>query len=245
MNGQFFFTAGNSAALSRAEQQLTMRGYTFLPFPKPVVTHLLLPVPSLEIGDTLRGGGNLSVILSRLPEDITIIGGNLPELPGYRVYDLLKDENYVAENAYITAHCALRLTLEKLSTTLRNSKVLIIGWGRIGKCLAAMLKALEADVTVAARKETDRAMLNALGYYAIDTQNMNAENFNIIYNTAPAMVLPETPNDCLKIDLASLPGIGGQDVIWAKGLPGKDAPEASGDLIAKTVMGYLSKEDPT
>ena len=50
-----------------------------------------------------------------------------------------------------------------LVNRLADCKVLVIGWGRIGKCLAALLKGLEADVTVVARKETDRAILHALG----------------------------------------------------------------------------------
>ena len=42
--------------------------------------------------------------------------------------------------------------------------------------------------------------------------------------------------DCLKIDLASLPGMDGSDVIVARGLPNLEAPESSGHLIAKTVL---------
>ena len=38
------------------------------------------------------------------------------------------------------------------------------------------------------------------------------------------------------MDLASSPGIDGENVLWARGLPGKIAPESSGELIAKTVM---------
>jgi hypothetical protein len=48
--------------------------------------------------------------------------------------------------------------------------------------------------------------------------------------------------DCLKIDLASHRGIEGEDVIWARGLPGKDAPESSGKLIVKTAIRLIEKE---
>ena len=64
----------------------------------------------------------------------------------------------------------------------------------------------------------------------------------MILNTVPVMVLPNCHERCLKIDLASMPGIGGEDVLWARGLPGKDAPEASGELIARTVLKYLNQE---
>ena len=45
------------------------------------------------------------------------------------------------------------------------------------------------------------------------------------------------------IDLASKLGIEAEDVIWARGLPGKDAPETSGDLIARTVIRLTAKKE--
>ena len=237
-----FYTAADTAALTYAAEQLMKAGYRFSDAPSPHITHLLLPVPSMASDGCIKGGKMLSDILKALPENVTVIGGNLPQLSGYRVYDLMQDPAYVAENAYITAHCAVRLVMDRLPVALRNCKILVIGWGRIGKCLAALLKGLEAQVTVAARKETDRAILNALGYQAIDIHDIRPDGYRVIFNTAPAAVLNDTPANCLKIDLASTPGIGGTNVIHARGLPGKDAPEASGNLIARTII-RLIKED--
>ena len=234
-----FCTAGSSPALNCAIQALFDAGCDFSGIP----THLLLPVPSLRPDGQIVGGGELTFVLDNLPRDITVIGGNLPELPGYRVWDLLKDPEYVAENAYITAHCAVCLALEKLPIALRHCKVLVIGWGRIGKCLASLLKGMEADVTVAARKEADRAILHALGYGSVHTDHLDCSQYRVIFNTVPAAILPKGPSGCLKIDLSSVPGIGGTDVIHARGLPGKNAPEASGELIARTVLKLLNKED--
>ena len=233
-----FYIGGNSPALNFAAEILAKSGIDFSGQP----THLLLPVPSLRPDGSIIGGGDLQKLLDSLPKGITVIGGNLPELSGYRVWDLLQNPDYVAENAYITAHCAIRLAMDKLPIALRHCKVLVIGWGRIGKCLCALLKSLEADVTVAARKETDRAILHALGFRSTDTENLDCTGCRVIFNTAPATILPGGPEGCLKIDLASTPGIGGNDVIHARGLPGKDAPEASGELIARTVMNLLNKE---
>lgn len=224
-----------------AIRQLTNAGCHFAHSAGQAVTHLLLPVPSLDADGSIKGGEPLAGLLQKLPQDIRVIGGNLPEI-GRQTYDLLKDPGYVAENAYITAHCAVRLILDRLPMPLRGQKVLVIGWGRIGKCLAALLKGLEAAVTVAARKETDRAMLRALGYGTVPIEGLCSDGYRVILNTVPVMVLPQCNDKCLKIDLASKPGIGGSDVLWARGLPGKDAPEASGELIARTVLNYLNKE---
>ena len=237
MGDSVFCTAGDSKALSFAVQRLKAYGFEFTTLSAPLATHLLLPVPSLDSDGNIRGGGKLQDIMQ---PGICVIGGNLPPLPN--VLDLMQDPAYVAENAYITAHCAVRMLMEKLPTALRGCPILVIGWGRIGKCLAALLKGLEAKVTVAARKDTDRAILQALGYQATEIGNIQPNYYRVIFNTAPAMVLPHIPAQCIKIDLASSPGLGGSDVIYARGLPGKDAPEASGELIARTVLRLIRKE---
>lgn len=237
-----FYCAGHTLANDHAVRFLQKEGIRFVDEPDDTVTHLLMPIPSLISENQIRGGGTLTRILSQLPGNIGIIGGNLPELPGHNLMDLLQDPVYVAQNAYITAHCAVRMITDQLQIPLRDCKALVIGWGRIGKCLAALLKGMEADVTVAARKENDRAMLGALGYKTQHTDALFPEGYRVIINTVPVMVLPESPEDCLKIDLASVRGIGGQDVIHARGLPGKDAPEASGNLIARSILRLLNKE---
>jgi dipicolinate synthase subunit A len=167
---------------------------------------------------------------------VTVIGGNLEE--SYPKIDLLQDEQYLAENAAITADCALRLLADRLPVSFCGCPVLIIGWGRIGKCLAAMLKALGAEVTVAARKPSDLGMLTALGYKTAAIGDLDPAPYRAIINTAPAPVLSAGGN-AIKIDLASCLGMAGEDVIWARGLPGKMLPEASGALIARCVLRHL------
>lgn len=233
-----FYSTGHTDALVYAIRLLHDAGVEFLPCPDRHVTHLLLPVPSFEPDGTIKGGGSLEALLWQLPEDVVVIGGGLsrPELAGYQTIDLLKDAGYVAENAAITAYCAIRLAAQQLPVVWKDCPVLVVGWGRIGKSLARLLERLDAKVTVAARKRSDRALLRAFGYHAVDTDSLDPRTYKLIFNTVPEMVLPACPGKALKIDLASLRGIGGDDVIWARGLPGKDAPESSGALIARTVL---------
>lgn len=244
MNDLIFYCAGSSKALIYAAAFLAEEGAVFLPCPDHTVTHLLLPVPSFDKDGSIRGGGDIKEILSQLPKTVTVIGGNLrrTELAGYEVLDLLEDPWYLARNAGITAHCTLELALAKLPITLEKCPVLIIGWGRIGKCLAKLLRPLGACVTVAARKETHRVMAEALGYGSCPIEGIHTEKYRLIINTVPAMVLPSAPGTALKIDLASTPGIGGRDVLQAKGLPGLLAPESSGALIAQTIMQRIKEK---
>lgn len=246
-----FYPAGSTPSIRCAAEALRRRGCDVASRPGTDVTHLLLPVPSLDSAGALRGGGALPALLAELPKNVTVFGGNLntPLLAGYKVVDLLQDPLYLAENAAITAHCAVRTAVQRLPVTLQNCPVLVIGWGRIGKCLAALLQRMGARVTVAARKESDRAMLSALGFAAIDPAGLRCAlmRYRVIFNTVPVPLLSEAQQvhcrpDCLKIDLASVQGIAGTDVIWARGLPGKDAPESAGELIAQTVFRLAAAE---
>ena len=250
MSQYIFYPINHSAVLKAAAEALKAKGYGVVDHPCESITHLLLPIPSFDPSGNLKGGGDVQEILSRLPKNITILGGNLKSdmFPGYKICDFLKDPLYLADNAAITAYCALRLAMMELPAVLRGCKTLIVGWGRIGKCLAALLWGLEADVTVAARKEEDQAIAHALGYHTVSTNDLghNLNSFRLIYNTVPAPVLSEEQvshcaDNCLKIDLASIQGIAGKHVIWARGLPGKDTPESSGKLIAKTAIRLIER----
>lgn len=243
MKQPVFCTAGDTAALRYARNFLQKLGYTVSAEPNAAVTHLLLPVPSLEADGTIKGGQRLEDSLKTLPEDVTVLGGNLPILPCRQV-DFLQDEFYLGENAAITAQCTVRL-IQQHHDMISGSAALIIGWGRIGKRLAPMLKELGADVTVAARKQADLAAASELGYGTIEAARWNAQRYDMIINTAPAPIMDqqEARADALLIDLASVKGIAGDRVIWARGLPNKEAPDASGILIAKTALRYALRKE--
>ena len=237
-----------------ANQALSERGILLTNIPAPDVTHLLLPAPSFEADGRIKGGGMIEHILADLPENVTVIGGLLqhPFLTGYKTIDLLNDPYYLAQNAAITADCAIRIAGKNLPVIFSGCPILVIGWGRIGKCLAAQLRAMGARVCVAARKESDRAMLRALGFCTEDPNALSHSlmRYRVIFNTAPQPVLSESQlqhclPECLLIDLASVKGIDSQKTIWARGLPGKDAPESSGMLIARTVIRHIRHGEVT
>lgn len=203
------------------------------------MTHLIAPVPTPK-----EYAGEF---LSRSDNPITICGGNIDpsDYETHRVVDFLKDPFYLADNAAITAECAVRLLGEQLPD-LFNCRILILGWGRIGKCLGKFLQQIGANVTIAARKESDLAMIHALGYQAAPIRDIHREVrcYDAILNTVPAMILPDLQFDGVAIELASKPGMNGTNIISARGLPGKMAPEKSGELIARTFIRLaLSREE--
>lgn len=245
MTKPLLYCAGKTAAIRYAAWSLAQSEVSLAQEPGKDVRHVLLDVPSFDGEGNLRLGGSFSALLERLPQNVTLFGGNLGTVPGV---DLLKDPLYQAENAYITAECALKIAMAHLPRTLRGCPMVILGWGRIGRCLGKLLTDLGADVTIAARKESDRALSQALGYRAEDISCLTdrLSLFRLLFNTVPAPVLSREAlalcsPDCIKIELASRTGLEGEDVILARGLPGTHMPESSGQLIARTYL-RLSKE---
>lgn len=228
------YPIGKTEAVRHAAHILQKSGITLIDHPSPEVTHLLMDIrPGTD--------ENLPYILSMLPQDTTVICGQ--NLPTHKVWNLLMDEIYLARNAAITAHCAIKKAFPYLTATLADTPTLVIGWGRIGKSLARLLRAMDCPVTVAARKEKDRAQLTALGYRTQDTARLRPDAFRLIFNTVPHPVLTDCHSDCIKIELASTDGMTGSNIITARGLPGQLAPISSGTLIAETILRYL-KEEP-
>lgn len=229
----------------KAACRLLKASYSITDSLEPDIAGVLLDVPSFR-SPLLTP----EALLSQLPAGTAIIGGNLTPVKdkGHPLLDLLADPEYAAKNADITARCAIRLACGRLEQTLDALPVLVIGWGRIGKCLAKHLRALDAQVTVYARQPKDRAMLAALGYRVLPDvpENCDLTHFRLIFNTAPAPMLSEEKttalDSCLLFNLASTPGMAGERVITARGLPGLLAPESSGQLIAQTVQKLWKEE---
>ena len=243
------YPIGSTLACRYASGYLQEAGLQTTDHPAPEVTHLLLDVPSFSSDGLLRGGGVPERVLEMLPQYITVIGGNLsvPALDGYRLWDLLQDDEYLSMNAKVTAECALQVAAPLLPVTLSQAPALVIGWGRIGKCLSQLLQGMGCDVTIAARKAADRAMAQALGFHGVSPGEIpTLTGYRLLINTAPEPVLDlsvlSSNPSCVKIDLASRKGLLGENVVWARGLPGIHAPETSGRLIADTVLRFIKEE---
>lgn len=243
------YPAGCTPACLAAARELNARGIAVTDHITPEATHLLMDVPSFSAEGVLRGGANFSRLISQFPEGIPLIGGNIPEAvtASHPTLDLLKDDTYQFENAAITAECALRIAAERICFTFRKCAVLIVGWGRIGKHLAFLLKAHGARVTLLSRSPRHRAEAISFGMQAVSPAELanRIRAFRIIFNTAPGVMISRElacqNKSCLKIDLASQPGMEGEDVIRAGGLPGIRAPESAGELMADTILRLMGE----
>ena len=172
------------------------------------------------------------------------------------VIDIMKREELAVLNTISTAEGTIEIIIANTNKIIHGSKVLILGFGRIGKVLAMKLEGLSAEVTCAARKDEDFAWIKAYGHKEININTIgeNLSEYDVIINTVPHLILTEkrlqyVKQDCLLIDLASNPG--GIDkkavkernlkMIWALALPGKVAPISTAEFIKETVYNILKE----
>lgn len=172
------------------------------------------------------------------------------------VLDIIKREELAVLNAISTAEGALQIAISETSKNLHGNKVLVMGFGRIGKILAKMLDGIGAKVSCEARKTTDLAWIQAYGYERINLIDLKQHlgEFDIIFNTIPYMILDQenlkrTKEDALIIDLASNPGGVDREAvkelkrkfIWALSLPGKVSPITSAQFMQETLYNMLKE----
>ncbi len=164
------------------------------------------------------------------------------------IIDYSLDEAFLLENAYITAQCAIRRTLENLDSVIYGKKALVIGYGRIGKYLASMLKSLGAVVFISARREESLKDAELCGMKACLISEINPKSLDLVYNTVPYKIVSRSISDnfspdALIMELAS--GEGGFEdegvAVKALGLPGKFMPKSAGKAIYDLVCRFLSQ----
>jgi dipicolinate synthase subunit A len=222
---------------------------------------VLLPMNAIQHEELVVGQQRLPAALlpQYLGTNAQLFGGEAPEdltawlvSRGVQWHDLLEQPGYVMANAAVTAEGAVQIILERLSCTVQGAEVLVIGWGRIGRFLAEKLKALGANVTVAARREEARAEIFALGMIpeVTGTFALGLSRYNAVCNTVPHQVVTAAQLESVQglcLELASEPGgfPKSKQVVLTRGLPGKTAPETAGEELAKAVWACLAGEGGT
>lgn len=229
---------------------------------------VIFPMPVTADGVTVnapfsRSKIRLDAVLNELRPHQKVFGGSVSaavqmeaQSRGVVMWDYLLREELAIKNAVSTAEGALQLMMEELPTTVRDSHVLITGYGRIGKVLAQMLLLLGCRVTVAARKLSALAWAQTAGCATIPIDQLHhMGRYDVVFNTVPYLLfnrelIEKMDKNVLLIDLASRPG--GVDfeaaadlgvkTIWALSLPGKVAPQTSGEIIRDTILQMLKEQ---
>ena len=231
---------GNVGSLARSRQPERVL---------PEADVAVLPLPYTRDGETVYAPYAEQPILLETVfacgSSALVCGGMLPEAERRRDYC---DEVLALENADITAEAALILGGDTLRRTLRGCRVLILGYGRIGKALTRKAAGVGSRVTVAARRESDRALIRLAGFEAADSADTESlmRDAELIYNTVPTGLFSPAAAEALTpgVPVIDLTGsCEGGRVLSARGLPGRYAPETAGAVLADAVRRLLAKEE--
>lgn len=175
---------------------------------------------------------------------------------GISLIPLLNRDDVAIYNSIPTAEGTIMMAMENTDYTLHSSKVVVVGFGRVGHTVANKFSALGAQVSVSARSIRDLARINEMGLSAIPLEDLSdhVNNCDLLINTIPAQVIAkqiiqQLPGHGIIIDLASKPG--GTDfeyaeqrgikAILAKSLPGIVAPKTAGKILADVIKQILIK----
>ncbi len=223
---------------------------------------ILLPIPLSRGGKLTDSEVSVKELFSHLSSEQTIFAGGIrtddyicAASRGLKLIDYMDREDFTVRNVVPTVEGALELALGALPVTLHGTHCLVLGYGRIGKLLSHHLRALGARVSVAARKMSDLAWIEAYGYEGLHSACLSGKigEFRVVFNTVPHLLLGEAllselRRDCVLIELASAPGFDaaaaealGLRVVPGGGLPGRCAPETAAAAMKQIVLESLEE----
>lgn len=234
---------------------------------------LVLPLPVSRDGVTLNcplykgEAPRLSEIILLSEPDTVILGGKIDRSftskatkKQLSVIDYFECEELQIKNAVPTAEGAVAIALDELPITIFGAKCAVIGYGRVGRATAKLLRAMGADVTVSARKGEQLAWAEVDGCRSLQLKTnedgssslCKISECDVIFNTVPYTVLTKEVLEALRpetliIDLAgdeggvdrSAANALGIKTVWALSLPGKVAPFTAASIICDCVLDLL------
>lgn len=219
---------------------------------------IVLPMPVSRDGITLNAplydkSIKLCDVLSQLDGKQLLLGGITKiDYPNY--YDYYNNEDFLYKNSAVTAEGAIQTAFNNTAYSLIGSRILVVGYGRLGKALCKRLISFECKLTASARKHSDFEQISRLGINCVNTLELESiiNDFDIVFNTVPytvlgKQVLQNAKRDALFIELASAPY--GIDMQYAKeqnlcvkleaSLPSRCAPVSAGKFIADAVNDII------
>lgn len=170
---------------------------------------------------------------------------------------MMKDKEVIRKNAIPTAEGVLADVINNTEHTLSDSKVLVFGYGNIGRVIVKYLNLLGADTCVSIIDENDKRILDAIGvkcFYSNCISDLieHIGSSDVIINTVPSTIINDDlikyiNKDCYILDVASHPhGINREvlDEFFIKnklylGIPGKVAPKTSGKILCKKINDVM------
>ena len=225
---------------------------------------VLLPIPSAKGGKLVKLGSEseFEQMCSRLNAGDVVVGYELPReiratlmSLGAICVDVSGDEEYLKENADLTAIGTLGRLLTEEVAAPADMKVGIIGYGRIGERLVHLLLFLGAKVTVFTSKSGLLENLCMLGVSGADSLSINSpdaldklQGLDILINTAPARLISDAAAKRIAsarvIELASGENFP-KEISCERfsSVPSYMYPKSAGVVLGKAVLRMLGEKN--
>ncbi len=204
---------------------------------------LLLSVKS-ELSDS-----ELEEVFNRIDKDTAVLCGNdkrISALFNGEIINYSNDNDFLLKNANLTAEAAVSFLHATTKNTLRDKKVFISGYGRIGKELSRILKSLGSLVFAYARRKEVAEEMEKDGIENAPLEKCT--ECDIIINTVPSVIYSKEltsriQKDTVIVELASAPyGFECLDgVKIAAALPGKILPYGAAKVVFDTAYNIIKQ----
>ena len=212
---------------------------------------LLLPIPSTRDNKTILGTNIvISSLMELLDSSTIVVGYSLPTEfksavaeAGCYVHDVSEDEEFLCENAELTAEATLGILLNTAGCSPADLRVGIVGYGRIGQRLARLLMCLGSRVRVYSSDAGKRLDLGEWGITtALSARDADLADLDVLVNTAPAVIFDTSalPEELRVIDLASgdnFPGLA--SVEKYPSIPARMLPLSAGVAWGRSIERFV------
>lgn len=194
-------------------------------------------------------------IISKLREEILVFGSKVRDdhkkfLEKVRYVDLMSIEDFVIDNAKLTAENFLVDFILNTNSSMYEQKILILGNGRVAKALWYLFLKLGISFDVMMRREDEYNLskLIANNSYKFDEYESRIGQYDVVINTIPTCLFKDASRfkeNCVVFELASvncLEDAKGVKYVLCPALPAKYSPKSAGRLIMNVVKDTLKGE---
>lgn len=174
--------------------------------------------------------------------------------------NLLENENFVAQNAILTAENFVADLIEHTTMCLKEQKIAVLGSGRVAKAIWRQMNKLQIDFWAYMRSEKELASgaFFAKKCCPLCKIQQNLQDFDVVVNTIPAQIFEKDDLKLFKsgaviFELASkscfgaelnfadnVQNIGEAKYVWCSALPAKRSPKSAGKLVFDVVKNFTN-----
>ena len=194
-------------------------------------------------------------LVAELPNGIFLFSGNMPDsflkqlmAKNITHKNYLRDETFIVKNANLTAEGLLALIIENTKKSIFENSVLILGGGRVGTALAALLWKLNVKTAICEYNVSRCGGLYVFCGDVIVGEDFvhRLDEFDVIVNSIPAAVINQKicdkiPGSTVLLEAASVPCVACESVrfnyVQAPKLPQKYSAESA----AKIMVEFIKK----